>query len=401
MKYNKLLMFALMAVLLSASVAAIGVTPGRTTILFEPNAKQTLGFDILNDQHKDVRVKLTIDGDAEGVEVNLVQDIIKFKDDEERKHVDYELKLPKSFETPGTKEIRIAITEMPDEKSDKPITVNAMVGVITQVRIRVPTEGKYLTVESLEISEGGEGEYATFLLPVTNIGTEKISKASAKVSIFDLENKLIATVSTQEESLDAARRTLLKAVWQANVKPGKYFAVANVAYDGKSAKAEKNFNVGKIKLDIVEMYAKNFRLGGIAKMDVKVKSNWNEILKVFGELFIKTTSMDPIASVKTSTEDVKPNSEQVLSAYWDTTGIKEGKYYITLRINYADGQYIEKQFETLLSLNSMEFSAMGATGQVVAGSSSNKGLTIIIIIILVISNVVWFIRAKRRKKDSL
>ena len=54
--------------------------------------------------------------------------------------------------------------------------------------------------------------------------------------------------------------------------------------------------------------------------------------------------------------------------------------------------------ETILSLNSMEFSAMGTTGQVVAGSSSNKGLTIIIIIILVISNVVWIIRAKRKKQ---
>lgn len=399
MKYNKLFMFALMAVLLSASVAAIGVTPGRTTILFEPNAKQTLGFDILNDQHKDVRVKLTIDGDAKGAEINLVKDIIEFKDDEERKHVSYELKLPNGFDTPGTKEIRISITEMPEEKPDKPISVNAMVGVITQVRIKVPTEGKYLTVESLEVSEGNEGEYTTFLLPINNIGTETIDKASAKISVFDLENKLIATVTTQEESLDATKRTLLKAVWSADVKPGKYLAVAEVEYDGKSAKAEKNFNVGNIKLDIIGIYAKNFQLGGIAKMDVKVKSNWNEILKVFGELFIKSTSMDPIASVKTSTEEVKPDTEQVLSAYWDTTGIKEGKYYLTLRINYADGQYIEKQFETILSLNSMEFSAMGTTGQVVAGSSSNKGLTIIIIIILVISNIVWFVRAKRRKKQ--
>ena len=101
---------------------------------------------------------------------------------------------------------------MPDETSDKPITVGAMVGVITQVRIKVPEQGKYLTIEGIEVSEGGPREYTTFLLPVNNLGTEKISKARANITILGPTNEPIATVQTQEEPLDAMKRTMLKAV---------------------------------------------------------------------------------------------------------------------------------------------------------------------------------------------
>lgn len=394
---NKLLIFALMAVLLSASVAAIGVTPGRTTIDFTANAKQTLGFDIINDQQKDINVILTIDGDAKGAEVILKKQIIALKAAEDRIHVEYDLKLPKEFETPGTKELRISITEMPDEKSDKPITVGAMVGVITQVRIKVPEQGKYLKIEDIEVSEGQAGEYVTFLVPVNNLGTEKINKVRANITILGPTNEPIATVQTQEEPLEPMKRTMLKAVWPANVNAGKYFAVAYVAYDEKTARAEKIFNVGKASIEILGIDTKNFQLGGIAKMDVKLKSNWNEMLEIFAELFIKNTEMDQIANVKTPTDDLEPGKDMTLTAYWDTQGVEEGKYYVTLRVNYGGKEYIEKQFEAYLTLNGMSITPLGMTGKVTAAGSSNKGLMVALIVILIVINAGWFIFMRRKK----
>ncbi|MDD4878781.1 MAG: hypothetical protein PHO02_07180 [Candidatus Nanoarchaeia archaeon] len=386
-----------MAVLLSASVAAIGVTPGRTTINFEPNARQTLGFDIINDQQKDVRVILTIDGDAKGAEVILKQQIIELKSTEDRKHVEYDLRMPKEFESPGTKELRISITEMPDETSDRPITVGAMVGVITQVRIKVPEQGKYLKIEGIEVSEGQAGEYVTFLVPVNNLGTERIGKVKANITIFGPTNEEIAVVETQEEPLDAMKRTMLKAVWPANVNAGKYFAVAYVSYDEKTARAEKIFTVGRASIEILGIDTKNFQLGGIAKMDVKLKSNWNEMLEIFAELFIKNTEMDQIANVKTPTAYLEPGKDMTLTAYWDTQGVEEGKYYVTLRVNYGEKEYIEKQFEAFLSLNGMSISPLGMTGKVTAAGSSNKGLMVALIVILIVINVGWFWYMKKRK----
>ncbi|MDI6738277.1 MAG: hypothetical protein QME12_07245, partial [Nanoarchaeota archaeon] len=334
-------MAILIAALLLPLASALGVSPARRTIDFQQGAEHEMGFDIINDQQKDIKVILSIEGDAKGADIFMKGQIIEIKENEPRKHVDYKLKLPKQFDTPGTKEIRISITEMPDEKSDKPISVGAMIGVITQVRIRVPAEGKYLSIEGMEVSEGSPGEYITFLLPVNSLGTERINKAKANITILGPTNEPIATVQTQEESLEPMKRTILKAVWPANVNAGKYFAVAEVSYDEKKAKAEKVFNVGDAGIEILGIDTKAFQLGGIAKLDVKLRSTWNEILTVFGELFIKDTNMDQVAHVKTPTGNLEPGKEQTLTAYWDTAGVEEGKYYIALRVNYGEDKYIE------------------------------------------------------------
>ncbi len=391
------MMAILIAALLLPLAAALGVSPARRTIDFEPNAQHTLSFDIINDQHKDVKVLLSIDGDAKDAKVKLKEQVITLKEEDDKKHIEYELKLPNSFETPGTKELRISITELPDEKSDKPITVGAMVGVITQVRIKVPAEGKYLQIEGIEVSEGSPGEYISFILPVNSLGTEKINKAKANITILGPTNEPIAVVQTQEESLEPMKRTILKAVWPANVNAGKYFAVAEVSYDGKKARAEKIFNVGQTGIEILGIDTKAFQLGGIAKLDVRMRSAWNEVLTVFGELFIKDTNMDLVAQVKTPTGDLEPGKEQTLTAYWDTAGVEEGKYYITLRVNYGENKYIEKQFESVLSLNGLTISPLGMTGKAITAGSSNKGLMVALIVVLIVINVGWFWYMRKRK----
>ena len=108
-----------------------------------------------------------------------------------------------------------------------------------------------------------------------------------------------------------------------------------MAYDEKTARAEKVFTVGKATIEILGIDTKNFQLGGIAKMDVKLRSNWNEMLTIFAELFIKNLDMDVIANVKTPTADLEPGKDMTLTAYWDTEGVAEGKYYITLRVNFG------------------------------------------------------------------
>jgi hypothetical protein len=398
MKTNRLLLIVIMAILLSSYVAALGVSPGRYTLDFKSNEEYSLSFNILNDQNKDIKVLLAVEGDAENVSIFLKEQVIELKSDEQRKTIDYKVKLPKQFATPGTKEIRFVITQLPDEKSDSPVTVGALIGVITQLRIKVPEQGKYLQVEPMEVSEAQSGEYVNFLIPVSNTGTEKIGKVKANVTILGPTNEPIATVQTQEEPLDPMKRTILKAVWPANVNSGKYFAVANIEYDSQKTRVEKVFSVGKASIEIVSIDTKNFQLGGIAKMDVKVKSNWNENLDVYGELTVKNEQMDEIAKVKTATMQVESNSESLLNAYWDTAGVKEGKYLMSLKLFFDKDKSIEKLFDMFLSLNSMSISPFGMTGNVIAGASSNKGLLIVLVIVLIIINVGWFWYMRKRKQ---
>jgi hypothetical protein len=52
----KRIFILLFAILLISSAFALGVTPGRTTIDFSPNLKQTVSFEVINSEGKDMRL---------------------------------------------------------------------------------------------------------------------------------------------------------------------------------------------------------------------------------------------------------------------------------------------------------------------------------------------------------
>ncbi len=400
MKLLKVTLVVMLMVLFSYNALALGVSPGRATIMFEPNAKHVVSFNIINDQHKDLKLLLTVEGDAENVTITMPQQIIEMNADEQRKKFSYEVQLPNRFNKPGTKEIRVKILELPPEEEQKPMQVMTRVGVITQLRIIVPYEGKYLNLEEMEVNEVNEGETATFILPVTNLGTEDITKLKANITILGPTNEVIATVSTPEISLAAKTRTLLKANWQANVNPGKYYAIATVYYDGKMANVDKVFNVGSMGIDIVSISNEDFKLGGIAKLDIAVRSNWNEKLEnVYAKLLIKNEYNDQMADIKTASIDLLPNTEDKLHAFWDTTGLNEGIYYATLMLYQANNKLKEKQYQMVLTLDKLEANMLGLTAKASKAGAPDlkKSLITFAIVLLIIINASWFFYFKRRQ----
>ena len=139
-------------------------------------------------------------------------------------------------------------------------------------------------------------------------------------------------------------------------------------------------------------------------MDIVLKSKWNDAIKgLYGLLLIKDEQRDPITEVKTASIDLSPHAQKEITAFWDTAGLNEGTYYITLQLHFL-GRIIEKQLVTQMGMSSMQTSLLGATGQVVSGSSSGRRDTIltVVVIILIIMNISWFIyfnkRFKRRRK---
>lgn len=397
---ERAILLILLVAMLSSFVAAVGVSPGRTTIDFNSGAKQSLSFDIINDLHRDTKLMLKVEGLEDGTKLSIQDQVIELKADEERKKISYEVTMPEQYSSPGVKEVRIMLVEIPEDKGQKPMQINAVVGVITQLRIKVPYEGKYVKLEELEITEAGQNETAVFILPVENLGQEDIKGMKATIKIYDPEGKLAGTAVTQEEALGAKKRLLLKAVWAAHVSQGQYKAVAEVDYGTGLKTTEKMFNVGTIGLEILRVYTKKYSLGDIAKMDIVMRSNWNDILKnVYAEMFIKDKVGDPVGELKTATRDYLPGEEAAISAFWDTNGLKEGTYSATLRVYTGLGSSIEKQFQITLALTQLTTSLMGTTGEAIIGEGgSNKGTIIMVVtVILFIVNLVWFIFFRKRR----
>ncbi|MBU4242449.1 MAG: hypothetical protein KKF52_04420 [Nanoarchaeota archaeon] len=399
MNYRKLALIVFMMVLLSVSVAALGVSPGRTTITFEPNAKHTIEFDIINDLHKAMDIMLKVEGVTDEI-LTLNEQQIHLGANDERRKISYTVKLPNNYDSPGIKEIRIVVVEMPDPNSQQ-LQISTLIGVISQLRIKVPQEGKYVKVDDLEISEAMPGETVSFRLPIENLGTEDLSNVKATIKIYDPENKLVGQVLTQEVSLNSKRRELLIASWKADVNKGRYKAVAEVTYDGSFKTTEKEFNVGDIGLEILRIFTKNYELGDIAKMDVVLRSTWNEIIKnVFAELVIKDKEGDPVGELKTANRDYAPQEEAAISAYWDTYGLSEGTYYGNLIVYTGAGTSIEKQFQVTLGLTQLTASLLGATAYATLGDApTNKGTIVMVAtVILFLVNLIWFIFFRKKKK---
>jgi len=404
MNYKKLAIMVFMMILLSVSVAALGVSPGRTTITFEPDAKHTIEFDIINDLHKDMNIMLKIEGVTNEI-VSLNEQQIHLGANDERRKVSYTVKLPSSYDEPGTKEIRIIVVEMPDPNSQQP-QISTLVGVVSQLRIKVPQEGKYVKLDELEISEAMPGETVSFRLPVENLGTEDLSLVKATIKIYNPNNELVGQVLTQEVSLNSKRRDLLTASWKADVPKGKYKAVAEVTYDGSLMTTEKEFRVGDIGLEVLRIFTKNYELGDIAKMDIVLRSTWNEVIKdVFAELIIKDKEGDQVGELKTANRDYAPQEEAAISAYWDTYGLSEGTYNGNLKVYTGAGTSIEKQFQVTLDLTQLTATLLGATAYATLGDEGSSKGTILMIftVILFLVNLTWFFFRKRisRGKESI
>jgi len=385
-------------VLLSASVAALGVTPGRTTLDYTSNSHHTVNFNIVNDQHKDMKLFLFVTGDL-NKSIALSEQLIDMKAKDMTKEISYTVHLPASMK-PGKSSTSITIMEIPNSPSPSDTQIGAVVGVVTQLVVNVPYPGKYLEIGELEVSESEIGGVTNFIIPVTNMGKEKLLNVKATIEILGPTNEFIASVDTENIKLEKGQRQLLKASWKADVNPGKYFAVATITYDRKTDTREKVFNVGTMDIEIEKVETKNFKLGGIAKIDITLKNNWNDIIKeLYGELLIRDLEGDPVADIKTASVDLQPHARQDITAYWETAGLKEGKYEIILKLFFM-GRTIEKHLETILSMNSMTTSFVSATGQVISSNENNNRNTLlsIAIIILIIMNISWFVYFKKKMK---
>ncbi len=391
-----LILIVVSILFLIRDVNALGVTPGRTTVDFKPNLQQTVEFTVLNSEHKDFRAVIFVEGDLAGY-VTLYNYLIEFRADEGSKTFKYDFKLPATLEKPGINSADIIIRELPEQKG-KDIFIGTSIAVVTQLYVKVPYPGKYAEVD-LRISEANVNENVNFFIQVSNFGTEDINKISAIIEILGPTNELIATVETSEIAIKSKERAELTASWLADVNPGKYYAVAKVKYDGKSARAETVFNVGGLLLEIIDISVKDFKLGQVAKFDILVQNRANEILEnVFAEMVIKENNVE-IAKFKSANENIESLAEKELNAFWDTTGIKEGSYDATLILNYKD-KSIKKELKTFVTLTSIETSFLGTGKAVAAGKGLRRETMIFLLVItLILINIGWFVYFKKRGKN--
>jgi len=385
----------LLIVLTLQNVSSIGITPGRTTINFEPGLSKEVSFSIINSEHKDMSVVFAVRGDLAD-SVTLTQTYAEILSSENSKSFTYNVNLPERVTTPGLYEVEIVALEMPKDIKEKGTFVGATVSVITQLHIYVPYPDKYIEGDiNVMESEGKK----MFFIPVVSRGKLDIVNVKAVIDIYTSLNEKIATVESNALPLNSLERKELIAEWDANVNPGKYLAVASIIYDNEIVKIEKEFNVGEMVLGIEQIIVKNFELGEIAKFDALVNNKWSSDLKeVYLNIIVYNNEGEIMADFKSPTYDIDALSKAEMVAYWDTGGVHEGTYDGKIILKYGE-KSTERNIQMKITDNSIE--VIGLTGHVIVnekGKFNLNNILIIAVICLIIANIFWFVVVKRLMK---
>ena len=200
------------------------------------------------------------------------------------------------------------------------------------------------------------------------------------------------------DSVNSKQTKGLAATWDKDVELGKYLAKLTLTYDGQVAEDQREFYVGKLFVDIIDIVVEGFRLGEIAKFVILVENQWpDQINDVYTE-FVFSKMGQEVAIVKSASETIDALFTGELIAYWDTVGVEEGIYDTVINLHYND-QKIEKDMKTYVGIDSITFDLFGA-GAVIAdtGGLDKMNLAIIAVIVLLLANLGWFIYFKKFRK---
>lgn len=396
MSIKKPLLWIILFLVISSISSALGVTPARKIVNFEPNAEYNLQLKIRNKDSKDMAVLISAEGELSEY-IEIPENIVTFSHDEAEKTISYVISLPESLERPGTHKSELIISEHYSGAGKKPATTASVaVAIVSELWVRVPFPGKYAEAQ-LYISAKNTSEPVRFTIGITNFGKENIEKAKAKLRILDPLNNEVSAIDTNEISLKSKATGELKAEWLPDVKPGSYHVVAEIIYDNKKLVLERDFYLGNLIIRIKSISVKDFSLGQIAAFNILLESEWNELIPdVYSEITVLDKVLE-IAEIKTAAVDIPPYGQGVLKAYWDTEGVRVGEYKLRILIHYAS-RVTEKLIKAEVNIDSIR-TELGPTARVVAAPATGRGMIFILLFIIsIILNVIWFVRMRKSKK---
>ena len=392
---NKLV-FLLVGIFLISSVYALGISPARTTINFEPGLVKTVNFNIINSGGKDLKVIFSAQGDLAKY-ISISSEDGEIPASEKSKTFSYTLRLPKYLK-PGLHKGGIFVMQLPSGNVSGNSQIQATLAVVTQVYLYVSYPGKYATAQ-MYVYNANQGENVKFVIPVVNAGKFDLTSVYANIDVYNNMGRKITSFNTKTVEIKTGARKELVYNWKANVPIGEYQAKATLVYDDGTLNIEKTFSIGNKNLVLQSIKVNDFSLGQIAKLQMLVENKWSEPIKdAYIETNIKDSSGDLISSFKSASYNIAALSKQNFVSYWDTAGVLKGTYDAEISINYANktsGKHLQFKVEQ----NKLTVIGLGyvvSTGG--DGSNSTTTILITIIVLLVLINLLWFFILRKRLK---
>ncbi|MCD6476764.1 MAG: hypothetical protein J7K26_01180, partial [Candidatus Aenigmarchaeota archaeon] len=323
----------LFLIVLSNSTYAIGISPSRTIIDFEPGLSSVYNYYVLGSEDKTTYAKLYVKGDLAEY-FTLYTDSVQLSPGE-IKELQFEINLPQELE-PGIHDTRIGVVETTGPEGDTGATVGGIAGVEYQFWVRVPYPGYYISA-SLNIPDVGIGETIPFTLEINNLGQNDISSLSAIIDIYDSDNNIIKTLQTDTVSLPKSQKKTFVLNWDApSMDTGTYKAIATINYDGNTKTIKSEFTIGELLVKITDIRINDIQFGTIGKAEIDIESTFNkEISDVWATLEVLKDN-NKIKSFNTNPVNIPAKGKEKLIGYIDTEGLETGQYTLKVILHYED-----------------------------------------------------------------
>ena len=144
------------------------------------------------------------------------------------------------------------------------------------------------------------------------------------IDIYDSRENKIETLNLGPDLIESGKvkdyEVKLETI---NYKAGNYKAVAFVKYLDQTVKAEAPFRLGELFVDVIN-YTKVFERDKINKFEINVESFWNDPVE---NLYAKIIILNTKTEFLTPSIKLEPWTTSILTGFFDTTEIKENKFY--------------------------------------------------------------------------
>ncbi len=330
-------------IFLSGNALALGITPSRTVMDFEPGLSRTITFHIINNENKAMDIEIYKKGDLSDY-ITLSTERISLSPADSMKGFTTTINLPQSIEGTGRHDNRIGIVEAAPAEGG---TMGARIGVEAQLWINVPHEGMYAEI-GLSVPDVELGETAVFSINIANKGTEDMT-ASGKILVYRNDVQ-VAVLNAGQVFIETGQTRTLKPEWSTQgVSAGQYRAVAVVDYPGETLQAEKTFSIGVFEVGIVNISSVRVSKGTIAKFDIDVENMWNVPVS---DVYIELETLkdgESVSKTRSETSSINPLETKTMRVYVDTDGIPTGTYDVRATL-YYEGKAVMKELENGLEV---------------------------------------------------
>lgn len=372
---------------------ALGLSPAKKVINFAPNKEETITFNLINNENKNLKVFVEVSGELAQY-IQIPNNVIMINKDEKSKGLDLVVILPENFERAGLIESRIRVSQVSDVDGGT-LQISTAPSLKARLQLRVPYPSKYIESRLVVDKDDKDEKRVRFVMPMFNYGKENIENARAFLKIFDNENNIIKELETRGTSIEIGSQAKLSAGWKAE-SVGAYYATADIDYDSNSLGLKESFILGLPFVNITEIIVNNFNLGDIAKFDIYLKSDWNDKVNTYADVLIFKDDETYLSS-RTDSINLFVGKEDIVKFYWETESISEGDYNLSLTIKHELG---ESKHTVKLRVNEDSIITGLIPEKVVAGNNIII-YSIMVIIILIVVHVLKYLKKPKKRSTKI